>query len=79
MKATVRLKSPVVMPVIAGAAGVVRGVTVTAADSALSPIALTARILIEWVVPFVRPVTVIGVTESAGLSAVYVPPSTETL
>jgi len=46
------------------------GVSLTAFDAAESPTALTALIVTEYAVPFVRPVMVNGLVVDAGESAV---------
>jgi hypothetical protein len=70
---------PLTTLVTVGAVGIVRGVTVTVPESELSPASVTARSRIEYVVPFVSPVTLMGLDVSAGVRAVKAPPSTETL
>ncbi|CAB4616159.1 unannotated protein [freshwater metagenome] len=56
-----------------GAAGSTRGVAVTATDAVPAPNTLTGRNLIEYAVPFVRPMMDTGDVASAGLSAVQTP------
>jgi hypothetical protein len=58
---------------------VVGGVPVTMFDAAESPIALTALMVTEYVVPFVSPEMVNGLDVVAGLNAKYVTPSVEYL
>jgi hypothetical protein len=58
---------------------VVGGVPVTMFDAAESPIALTALMVTEYVVPFVRPEMVNGLDVVAGFNAKYVTPSVEYL
>jgi hypothetical protein len=52
---------------------------VKARDSPESPIALTARSLIVYETPFIKPGMVTGEVESAGLKATYSPPLIEYL
>ena len=58
---------------------VVGGVPVKMFDAAESPIALTALIVTEYVVPFVSPEMVNGLEIDAGFNAKYVTPSVEYL
>jgi hypothetical protein len=58
---------------------VVGGVPVTMFDAAESPIALTALMVTEYVVPFVSPEMVNGLDVVAGFNAEYVTPSVEYL
>ena len=60
VKLTVAWASPAVAVPMVGAAGTVAGVTFTVADGALLPTLLVATNEQLYVVPFVRPVTVIG-------------------
>ena len=65
--------------VVVGAVVVVGGVPVKMFDAAESPIALTALIVTEYVVPFVSPEMVNGLEIDAGFNAKYVTPSVEYL
>ena len=65
--------------VVVGAVVVVGGVPVKMFDAAESPIALTALIVTEYVVPFVRPEMVNGLKIDAGFNAKYVTPFVEYL
>ena len=56
---------------------VVGGVPVTMFDAAESPIALTALMVTEYVVPFVSPEMVNGLDVVAGFNAKYVTPFVE--
>lgn len=58
---------------------VVGGVPVTMFDAAESPIALTALMVTEYVVPFVSPEMVNGLDVVAGFNAKYVTPFVEYL
>jgi len=58
---------------------VVGGVPVTVFDAVESPIALTALMVTEYVVPFVSPEMVNGLEIDAGFNAKYVTPSVEYL
>ena len=58
---------------------VVGGVPVTMFDAAESPIALTALMVSEYVVPFVSPEMVNGLDVVAGFNAKYVTPFVEYL
>ena len=58
---------------------VVGGVPVKMFDAAESPIALTALMVTEYVVPFVSPEMVNGLEIDAGFNAKYVTPSVEYL
>jgi hypothetical protein len=58
---------------------VVGGVPVMMFDAAESPIALTALMVTEYVVPFVSPEMVNGLDVVAGFNAEYVTPSVEYL
>ena len=58
---------------------VVGGVPVKMFDAAESPIALTALIVTEYVVPFVSPEMVNGLEIDAGFNAKYVTPFVEYL
>jgi ABC-type sugar transport system permease subunit len=58
---------------------VVVGVPVAMFDAAESPIALTALMVTEYVVPFVSPEMVNGLEIDAGFNAKYVTPSVEYL
>ena len=58
---------------------VVGGVPVKMFDAAESPIALTALMVTEYVVPFVRPEMVNGLKIDAGFNAKYVTPFVEYL
>ena len=58
---------------------VVGGVPVKMFDAAESPIALTALMVTEYVVPFVRPEMVNGLRIDAGFNAKYVTPFVEYL
>jgi len=58
---------------------VVGGVPVAMFDAAESPIALTALMVTEYVVPFVSPEMVNGLEIDAGFNAKYVTPSVEYL
>ena len=58
---------------------VVGGVPVKMFDAAESPIALTALMVTEYVVPFVRPEMVNGLKIEAGFNAKYVTPFVEYL
>ena len=70
----------VVEVVVVGAVVVVvGGVPVTMFDAAESPIALTALMVTEYVVPFVSPEMVNGLDVVAGFNAEYVTPSVEYL
>ena len=69
----------VVELVVVGAVVVVGGVPVKMFDAAESPIALTALIVTEYVVPFVSPEMVNGLEIDAGFNAKYVTPSVEYL
>lgn len=55
------------------------GTLVTMFDAAESPIALTALMVTEYVVPFVSPEMVNGLEIDAGFNAKYVTPSVEYL
>ena len=65
--------------VVVGAVVVVGGVPVKMFDAAESPIALTALMVTEYVVPFVRPEMVNGLKIDAGFNAKYVTPFVEYL
>ena len=65
--------------VVVGAVVVVGGVPVKMFDAAESPIALTALMVTEYVVPFVSPEMVNGLEIDAGFNAKYVTPSVEYL
>ena len=65
--------------VVVGAVVVVGGVPVKMFDAAESPIALTALIVTEYVVPFVSPEMVNGLEIDAGFNAKYVTPFVEYL
>jgi hypothetical protein len=70
----------VVEVVVVGAVVVVvGGVPVTMFDAAESPIALTALMVTEYVVPFVSPEMVNGLEIDAGFNAKYVTPFVEYL
>ena len=70
--------SPAVAAVNVGAAPVTRGVTVFVAEAVPGPSLETARILMLYVVPLVRPVMVSGLSVLAGLLVTqFVPPSME--
>ena len=69
----------VVVVVVVSAVDVVGGVPVKMFDAAESPIALTALIVTEYVVPFVRPEMVNGLKIDAGFNAKYVTPFVEYL
>ena len=69
----------VVELVVVGAVVVVGGVPVKMFDAAESPIALTALMVTEYVVPFVRPEMVNGLKIDAGFNAKYVTPFVEYL
>ena len=69
----------VVELVVVGAVVVVGGVPVKMFDAAESPIALTALIVTEYVVPFVSPEMVNGLEIDAGFNAKYVTPFVEYL
>ena len=69
----------VVVVVVVSAVDVVGGVPVKMFDAAESPIALTALIVTEYVVPFVSPEMVNGLEIDAGFNAKYVTPSVEYL
>ena len=69
----------VVELVVVGAVVVVGGVPVKMFDAAESPIALTALMVTEYVVPFVSPEMVNGLEIDAGFNAKYVTPSVEYL
>ena len=58
---------------------VVGGVPVKMFDAAESPIALTALMVTEYVIPFVSPEMVNGLEIDAGFNAKYVTPSVEYL
>ena len=68
-----------VVVVVVVAVVVVGGVPVKMFDAAESPIALTALIVTEYVVPFVRPEMVNGLKIDAGFNAKYVTPFVEYL
>ena len=65
--------------VVVGAVVVVGGVPVKMFDAAESPIALTALMVTEYVVPFVRPEMVNGLKIDEGFNAKYVTPFVEYL
>ena len=65
--------------VVVGAVVVVGGVPVKMFDAAESPIALTALMVTEYVVPFVSPEMVNGLEIDAGFNAKYVTPFVEYL
>ena len=65
--------------VVVVVAVVVGGVPVKMFDAAESPIALTALMVTEYVVPFVRPEMVNGLKIDAGFNAKYVTPFVEYL
>ena len=69
----------VVVVVVVSAVVVVGGVPVKMFDAAESPIALTALMVTEYVVPFVSPEMVNGLEIDAGFNAKYVTPSVEYL
>ena len=69
----------VVVVVVVSAVDVVGGVPVKMFDAAESPIALTALMVTEYVVPFVRPEMVNGLKIDAGFNAKYVTPFVEYL
>ena len=69
----------VVVVVVVSAVDVVGGVPVKMFDAAESPIALTALIVTEYVVPFVSPEMVNGLEIDAGFNAKYVTPFVEYL
>jgi hypothetical protein len=69
----------VVAVVVVVVAVVVGGVPVKMFDAAESPIALTALMVTEYVVPFVSPEMVNGLEIDAGFNAKYVTPSVEYL
>ena len=69
----------VVELVVVGAVVVVGGVPVKMFDAAESPIALTALMVTEYVVPFVSPEMVNGLEIDAGFNAKYVTPFVEYL
>ena len=69
----------VVAVVVVVVAVVVGGVPVKMFDAAESPIALTALIVTEYVVPFVSPEMVNGLEIDAGFNAKYVTPFVEYL
>ena len=69
----------VVVVVVVSAVDVVGGVPVKMFDAAESPIALTALMVTEYVVPFVRPEMVNGLRIDAGFNAKYVTPFVEYL
>ena len=69
----------VVVVVVVSAVVVVGGVPVKMFDAAESPIALTALIVTEYVVPFVSPEMVNGLEIDAGFNAKYVTPFVEYL
>ena len=62
---------PAVMPVMVGAAGSATGFTCLAPDSIPPPNAFTARILMEYVVPFNRPDTINGLAVDPKLRVVH--------
>ena len=70
MKAIIADAGPAVTPVIVGAAGSDTGFTCLAPDSIPPPNAFTARILIEYVVPFNRPDTINGLSVDPKLRVV---------
>jgi hypothetical protein len=69
----------VVAVVVVVVAVVVGGVPVKMFDAAESPIALTALMVTEYVVPFVSPEMVNGLEIDAGFNAKYVTPFVEYL
>ena len=69
----------VVVVVVVSAVVVVGGVPVKMFDAAESPIALTALMVTEYVVPFVSPEMVNGLEIDAGFNAKYVTPFVEYL
>ena len=69
----------VVVVVVVSAVDVVGGVPVKMFDAAESPIALTALMVTEYVVPFVSPEMVNGLEIDAGFNAKYVTPFVEYL
>ena len=66
----VALRLPAVMLVMVGAAGAVAGVTDCAADATLVPAELIALSFTEYVAPFVKFDTIIGLVVEAGSSVV---------
>ena len=77
VKAIEAVVSPGVATTEVGADGLVRGVTDTAEEAVPLPAALMARSLIEYVVPFVSPLIVIGEARSSTVSLQVLPPSGE--
>ena len=69
----------VVVGAVVAVVVVVGGVPVKMFDATESPIALTALIVTEYVVPFVSPEMVNGLEIDAGFNAKYVTPSVEYL
>ena len=69
----------VVVGAVVAVVVVVGGVPVKMFDAAESPIALTALMVTEYVVPFVSPEMVNGLEIDAGFNAKYVTPSVEYL
>ena len=74
LKFTVALPSPATTLLMVGALGVVAGTTVNEVDAAPSPTAFSAKILTVYVVPFVKPVTSMGLVSDTGLRVVHVDP-----
>ena len=77
VNATVSCAFPAVTLVMVGAPGTVAaaaGVPFAPVEAVPLPTAFTARSFTVYVVPFVRPVIVIGLVVAAGFTAVHVVP-----
>ena len=73
VNATLALALPAVTVPIVGAPGTVRGVTDAELDAALDPTALFALTVQAYALPFVRPVTTIGLDVPVAVTAALVP------